>query len=379
MTRPTSTRAQLRRAVAMRLMMPFARRIPAGYATVISTSAEKNTITDTANLNQSRDFWAGHWAYHIESGEVRLILSSHSSVIITPSLRLEYPISTLAANGTYEIHTVFNALEIHEAINQAITSSWPSFFDTMEDTSTVICEDKLEYSLTSITPAVGVVHEVALERPSTRVYATVSSCAGTPIATVTFQEANASADAAVGWKLSFYDGTGRGQSATVLSATANTVTIAAPTTAPVNGTKAMLWDPDEQQLDWYRMKHIHFDTKEWPSQLRLYAPIYAWRGSRLRIKHSTIPISLSTEAATTSIPQEFIIPKACSILCGTRVGDNRVDRQRYAALSEEFNKEAENFKKVNFFRLPDVEIWIEGRDLPDQYIQDPQGDPLNWR
>ena len=141
----------------------------------------------------------------------------------------------------------------------------------------------------------------------------------------------------------------------------------------------MLWDAAEEKLGWSRMKNVHFSSKEWPNFMRLYAPIYAYRGSRLRLKYSTVPSTLTAETSTTVVPQEYIIPKAISILAKTRVGDNRVDRQRYAILADEYNKEAELYKARNFFRLPDMDMFLEGRDLPDELVQDPNGDPLGWR
>jgi len=359
----------------MRLMMPFARRISYGHAT--ATGGSTTTLIDTVNLKQPLNYWVGQWLFLTTADVTRRIIGFNPLVT---TLSLEYALAAAIINGTdYEIHSVFNALEIHEAINQSINASFPLFFETVEDDSLVICENTMEYSLATIVPSVGIVHGVALERPITRIYAIVESYEEGEPATVTFQGDNSTADVETGWRLSFYDGTGKGHEFAVLSAGSNTVTIAPPSIVPVNGTKAMLWDPNDQQLDWYHMKHVHFDSKEWPTNLRLYTPIYAYRGSRLRIKYSTMPQALTIDASTTVVPQEYIVPKAVSLLCKTRVGDNRVDRQRYAAMAEEYEKEAENYKKMNRFLLPDTELWMEGSDLPDQYVQDPQGDPLGWR
>jgi len=88
---------------------------------------------------------------------------------------------------------------------------------------------------------------------------------------------------------------------------------------------------------------------------------------------------LSTEASTTVVPKEYIIAKAISILAGSRIGDNRVDRQRYAIMQDIYEKEAEAFKIQNFFRLPDSELFMEGRDSGHLSEFDPLGDPLGWR
>jgi len=362
----------------MRLMMPFARRISAGTAT--STGGTTSTLIDTATLLQSDGFWSGQWVYMTASDEVRQIIDYQRA---TWKATLEYPLAATAAAKAYEIHAVFNALEIHEAINQAIKSSYPSFFQTLEDESLVICEDTLHYDLSGISPAVGIVHGVALERPVTRIYATVTGTSFVPPSTwtITLLGTDLSDVVATNWHFSIYDGSGKGLEEVITNVAADSIQFSNTNASAIPGTggKCMLWDTTDQQLGWYPLKNVHFDAKQWPSNLRLYAPIYAYRGSRLRIKYSTMPLTLSTEAGTTVVPQEYLIPKAISILCKTRVGDNRVDRQRYAMLAEEYDKEAETYKKNNFFRLPDTELWMEGRDIANELIQDPQGDPLNWR
>jgi len=379
MTRPTNTRTTLRRAVAMRLMMPFARRVAAGFSD--ATSGSTSMLFDLLVLSQPWDFWKGQWMFFPTTGEVRQILTSSPQ---TKGVQFEYPLAAAVSTGLdYEIHSVFNAIEIHEAINQAILSSYPSFFETVEDQSIVICEDKMEYDLTAITPAVGLVHEVALERPVNGLFTTVSSdtYAG-GVETITLPAGTDLSPVSAGWYVSIYDGAGKGiaKVITEVNNTLKTVKFASATDPGLTSTsKCSLWDPNDQQLDWYRMKYVHFSSKEWPSSLRLYSPIRSYVGSRLRIKHSTMPSILSTEASTTVVPKEYIIAKAISILAGSRIGDNRVDRQRYAIMQDIYEKEAEAFKIQNFFRLPDSELFMEGRDSGHLSEFDPLGDPLGWR
>jgi len=354
--------------------MPFSKRVGAGYGDVADPTT--SSITDATSLSHPRrDYWTNQWIYFPASGNARMIVASAlgGKISFYPALA-----AAPSAGDDYEILSVFSPFEIHEAINQAIMNSYPSFFETVEDDSLVICEDKLEYDLTSISPTIGIVHEVAIERPVTRKYTEVESATGDPLV-VTLLDSTDLSDVDTTWRISFYDGTGRGQEAAITAVGTHTVTIAVPTTSPVDGTKALLWDPNDEQLGWYRIKAVHFSSKQWPSYMRLYAPIYSYRGSRIRIKYSTIPSSLTAETSTTVVPSEFVVAKAISLLAKSRVGDNRVDRQRYAALEELYTKESELFKLVNYFQLPDTEIWMEGNDLPSQFIQDPDGDPLNWR
>jgi hypothetical protein len=365
----------------MRLMMPFARRVAAGYAD--ATGGSTSTIVDTVNLKQPTNFWAGQWAFRPASGEVRRIIQSATASSL---VSMEYPFAaTVAAGDDYEIHSVFNAIEIHQAINDAISTSYPAFFESVENKSLVICEDKLEYDLTSIVPSVGIIHEVAIERPTTRIQGTVVSTAydaGTDILTITLESTADLSLVDSDWYFSLYKGAGEGVAYAVLTVnnTLKTITVSVAADPGLGVTsKYQLWDARAQVLDWYRIKQVHFSSKEWPSALRFYSPNYSFRGSRVRIKYSTLPSALATETATTTVPSEYIINKAVAILAQTRLGDNRVDRQRYAIMQETFDKEAEMFKERNFFRLPDSELWMEGTDRHTLGENDPNGNPMGWR
>src|SRR5574338_1089335 len=102
------------------------------------------------------------------------VRKSTGSITSVASVFVEAPCaSAVQAGDDYEIHSVFNAIEIHQAINDAISTSFPAFFESLEDKSIVLCEDKLEYDLTTIAPAIGIIHEVAIERPTNRFTGTV--------------------------------------------------------------------------------------------------------------------------------------------------------------------------------------------------------------
>lgn len=381
MARPTTTRTDLRRMIARQLGMPFSKRNSSGYSTL--TGALASYVTDT-KLRQARaNYWAGQWLYMVALDEARMIVQSTT----LGQLVLESPLSSAPSVGdSYEIHSVFGAYEIHDAINRAIVASYPSFYDTTEDTSLIVCEDKMSYDLSSISPTIGIVHEVAIERPVTRMWGTVTSTSYdgvNDLLTIYLEDTVDLSDVDSDWWISIYDGAGRGvayQCTGLVNNTLKCVMVTATSDPGLDTTSDyLLWNAEDQQLDWYRTKEVHFDAKENPSTLRLYSPIYAYRGSRIRIKYSTAPSSLTAETSTTVVPSGYVIPMAISLLALSRVGDNRIDRQRYAALQELYAKEAELFKMRNFFRYPDIELWMEGDDIPDEYISDEKGDPLSWR
>ena len=379
MARQTVTRAQLRRNIATRLSMPFALRIPDGYAE--ATGGSTTTLIDTANLLQADDTWNNQWA---------LILSTAADVIrkitdfaqATKTLTLEYasPI-TPSSDVNYEIHSIYNAIEIHNAINQAIQSGFPAFFDTTEDASIVVQEDKLEYSLTSISPAIHRVHEVWLERPSHRIQATVASFSEPVADGVIVLDAVDLTGVDSDWKISCYNGTAEGGVYDVKSVVAGTYTVTIDGLASTDfadGDKVLLWDAREQYDDWYRLKFIRITPKEWPSKLHITTGLDGFLGCRIKIIYTTVPQKLTADTSTTVVPEEYVTLSAMSTLFASRMNDNRVDRQRYAMLHEEYLREAELYKRMNTFRAPDIDIFLEGED---EGVEDNRydGNPMGWR
>lgn len=380
MARQTITRAALRRNIAVRLSMPFALRIPDGYADVSETGTY-STLIDTVNLLQPSDFWNNGWVFITKTG-AEYIRKITDYDLATSKLTLEYPLPLVTATDMdYEIHSVYNAIELHNAINQAIQSGFPAFFDTTEDASIVVQEDKLEYSLTSISPSIHRVHEVWLERPSHRIQATVASYSDDGTDGTLVLDAVALSGVSSDWKLSCYDGTAEGELHDVKSVVAGTYSVTIdglPTTNFVDGDKILLWDAREQYDDWYRLKFIRITPKEWPSKLHITSGLDGFLGCRIKIIYSTAPQKLTADTSTTVVPEEYVTLSAMATLFASRMNDNRVDRQRYAMLHEEYLREAELYKRMNAFRAPDIDLFLEGED---EGISDLRydGNPLGWR
>ena len=74
MNRPTKTRQELRRALALRLSMPFNKRVADGYGT--ATSGTTTTLVDNVNLLQAGDFWNSQWLYNVTKDEVRNVFDN---------------------------------------------------------------------------------------------------------------------------------------------------------------------------------------------------------------------------------------------------------------------------------------------------------------
>jgi hypothetical protein len=379
MARQTITRAELRRNIATRLSMPFALRIPSGYAT--ATGGTTTTLIDTTNLLQADDTWNNQWALLLSTGaDVIRKITDFSQA--TKSLTLEYASPVIPSSDVdYEIHSIYNAIEIHNAINQAIQSAFPAFFDTTEDASIVVQEDKLEYSLTTISPAIHRVHEVWLERPSHRIQATVASYSNDGTDGTLVLDSCDLGGVDNDWKLSCYNGVAEGELHDVKSVVAGTYSVTIdglPTVNFVDGDKILLWDAREQYDDWYRLKFIRITPKEWPSKLHITAGLDGFLGCRIKIIYTTVPQKLTADSSTTVVPEEYVTLSAMATLFASRMNDNRVDRQRYAILHEEYLREAELYKRMNAFRAPDIDMFLEGED---EGISDLRydGNPMGWR
>lgn len=366
MSRPTVTRQQLRRMICIELGMPFAMRFVHGELFPTGTGTQ-TTIRDT-KLVQPTDFWNRSWAFVRQSS---VSLNNAISLIRDFSagmLLLESALGFETSQTTpYEIHSIFNAIEIHQAINRAIQDSHPAFYEEREDSSLVLVEDRLEYDLSALSHPAESISSVAIEQPTSKILGVVGSFNSAPVtSTVTDTSLNLS-NVNNRWLISFY-GNLNGQrgiwcNVTGVNNTTKVISFSTPSFSYTfaNGMKFMLWNPEHQGHIWHQIRLLSFDRKEWPGILRFHEN-HSAHGHRIKIRHATVPIALSTEIDTTIVPQEFIIPKAISFLAASRINDNRVDRQKYAVIAQQKAQEAEIYRRSNFFRRSDIPLWMEGGD-----------------
>ena len=377
MTRPSASRVELRRALCSELMMPFFRR----YNTYLTSDSDSSSdaIVD-ADLTQDEDFWKGMWYYCVSDttsgstgniGAVRLIDHFQNSA---NKLLLEYntPVTPSSANQC-EIHTIWNAFELHNAINRAIQDAYPAFYDIVSDETLVVQEDTTAYSLSALTYRPWVVSEVWVEQPTDSMSGTATSSSATSLVDTSANFTNVTTS---GWYVSIYDGTGKGQLRAITSRTGTTqVNVAAWTTNPDTTSKYRVWDSAEQRADWYRMLAVHFDRNEYPTTLYFTRPYSSAYGCRIRIVYASDPLELTAETSTTVVPKEFIINKAVEILAASRVSSARADREQYAIMEQSYRARAENYRERNAFRLPTT-MWQEhDPSFPATAFND---NPLGW-
>lgn len=382
MSLPTTNRAELRRAIASEVGMEFSRRYPS-YLTC-DTGSTGAYIVDS-DLTQSDDAWKNMWFFISANnststgatiddnvGEVRLIdrFSNKDN-----RLYFERPLPQAATQyDQYEIHDIWNAYEIHNAINRAIRDGMPNFFDMITDQTLVLKEDVLEYDISGLTYRPWIISEIWLEQPYNALTGTATAGASTSL---TDSSADFS-DATAGWLVSIYDGTGTGQLRTISSVTGTTQlnVSAAWTTNPSTDSKYQVWDPNEQHETWYRITSATFDNKEYPSTMRFtrqYSDLY---GSRIRIVYASDALELASDTSTTVVPKEFVIYKAIEILASSRVTSPRADREHFALMEQIYNTKAEMYRDSHAFRM-DTSLWQE-QDLSGGSRIYPRGNPMGW-
>lgn len=370
MAEPTSTRKTLRRALCLELQMPFYLKYNDEKAV---DSATASTITDT-DLKQKQHYWRQSWYYQVdgdEAGEYRQIRGFDED---TKKLYLEYDLSgTPAAGELYELLSIWSPRQVHKAINDAIREGFPAFFEIDMDESLCLVEDRMEYDISDISNLYKVL-KIWIENPTDTSTGTVVSTTGT---VTTLESDKDLSDVDTNWYISTYDGTGKGQirAITAVDDTAKTVTHTAWTTNADSTTKYRIWDPTVQAREWTEISAVKFDRKHWPEYLYLVSDYSARAGCRLRIQYMKQPTALTSDTSTTVVPEEYIILKAKSRLFSQRQGDTRAKRD-YQSTAISANEEAENYKGINAFPLPDQTLWQETDDRVSGGGE--QVNPLGW-
>ncbi len=376
MTKPTYTLQQLRRSIEREMGMDFSRRFPSGASVTGTSSDAPDEIVDS-KLTQTDNFWVNSWAYIVSDtssdnvGQSRLIVGNVSA---DDKLYLEYDLpAALSSDATYEILNWFSANEVHGAINDAIREGGSkAFFETIIDETLVHEEDQLTYDISALTEKPWIVTKAYLEITSTRrTGKATSAAAGTLLDTT----ANFS-DVTSSWKVSIYSGTGSGQLRSISSVTGTTQLNITPnwTTTPDTTSKYAIWNPTQEENEWFRLTTLKFDQKEFPSLMRLPVEISDCLGLRFRLEYISQPDELTADSDTTIVPMDYIRPKAVSRLYGQMISNNKADRQRWAAEQQRYAQEAEQYIQQNAFQMPDRTMWQQANGMT--YIN--PIDPLGW-
>lgn len=366
MAEQTYTLAQLRRDICTELQMPFFRRYGGPLA---ADGATTTTQLVDADLTQGDDFWAGQWFYHIDTQAAAYI---NTFLANTDAALLEKAITGLNSGDAYEIHAIWNAYDIHRAINRAIEMDGKAFPETSTDQTMVLGEDQLAYSLAGLAKKVWIPAKIWLERATsvTRGQATAGGASSITDSAVDFTGVTNA------FLVSIYHGTGKGQVRNVASLTGihQINTSVAWTTVPDATSKYAVWNPSKEVYDWFQVRAARWDSKEFPDILYLKSRYPSLYGMRIRIEYMVHPTAIALEADTTIVPKEYVLARACSILHGQAIGDNRFNRDMHYAEHVRYQQRADEILGKYHPHTPDITVW---EDQDSQY-QDTL-DPLGWR
>jgi hypothetical protein len=364
MSEPTTTLATLRRAIARELEMPFYKN---GF--LDADSGGSTTTLIDSDLAQRDKFWNGAWFYRVATQEVSQITNFNVS---DNKLFLESPVTTIASGDDYEIHNLWNALDIHDAINRAIEDVNRTFFETVTDETIIIKEDTLAYSLADLATTPHMIQKIWIEQPTSVKRGVVVSATGT---TVTLEGASVLADVTSDWKISIYAGTGAGQLRAISSVASAVATVPTWTTNPDDTSKYALWNPTQQIQDWRPWHAVRYDSmKEFPDWLYFSARPVDFQGLRIRLEYTALPAVLVEEDDTTVVPISYLIPAAVAKLHSRKVRDTKVDREMHFAESRRYGEMAEAWLVKNAPHRPDSNILSQASTgyQPDTM------NPLNW-
>lgn len=367
MSEPTNTRKTLRRAIAQELKMPFFRRYTTGELTFDTTTTTSKVID--ADLTQKDSFWNGSWFYGLFAGDMSIIRSFDAA---NNAGQLEMPMATLPSDTdsrAYEIHTAWNASEIHAAINRSIQAVGRIFPVSTVDSTIIMQENKLEYSVTGLALSPFVINKIFVENAGTIITGVATAGGATSI---TVQSVPSDIDTA--WKISIYAGTGAGQIRNYASNVGNVITVIAWTTQPDSTSKYAMWDPTEELYPWSQIRAVATDSKEFPDVIRFAQLMPQYYGMRIRIEYLSLPQELSSDTDATIVPKEYIVNKAISILHGQSIGDTKSDRDLHFAEQQRYEKAADLYVSRYAPHDPDTQI----PTFEEAGISPLINDPLDW-
>jgi hypothetical protein len=367
MSEPTTTLQQLRRAICKELEMPFFKRYKNGF---LDADSGSTTELVDADLTQKDKFWTGSWVYRVASQEASPITNFLTA---DNKLTLEVPITAFANGDDYEIHSIWNAYDIHEAINQAIRDSRRIFLETITDESLIVQEDKLTYSLSSLSKTPHIIRKVWLEQPSSVQRGTIISATTNTFTVPAGILPNSLVDT---WYVSIYAGTGAGQLRQLVAVNPTQGSVANWDTIPDSTSKYALWNASDEIQDWTPWHNVRFDSsKEFPDYLYFTTRPLDFQGLRIRLEYTAYASELSNENDTTIVPISYLMPAAISILHGRRIKDTKTDRELHFGESRRYQEKADNWLVRNAPHHPDMNVLNQH---PTGYVPTDPADPLNW-
>jgi hypothetical protein len=365
MSEETTTRTALRRKICKELRMPFFRRV--GVSSVVDAASTTSSIIDS-KLTQPDGTWNGAWFYNVSTDEVSLIRNFKAD---SDTLFIEQPCAASPIGNTFEIHSVWNATEVHDAINEAIRFGRRTFPETVTDETLVLQEEVLSYPISGLTKLPWIINKIWVEWRQNCVSGLVTSATATSVTLPAMPTGVTSS-----WRITIYAGTGAGQTRTAAVPTGNTFAVTAWTVNPDSTSKYKLFDASEEFVTWKPFNDFHMDTDEFPDTIYVNRVTPSYYGMRLRLEYLAVSAELSTEASTTNIPPEYIKAKACSILHGQALSNTKADKDTHYAEHKRYMEEADGYIVRNAVHLPGIRFKTPVDNTSIRYTD--SNNPLSW-
>jgi len=344
----------------MEMGMPYYRK----YGTApLSFTSGTTAIPVCSALSETNDWWKNHWMVDTSTGanygQVREITGFNAG---TKGLTLGSALLDDPSGQEFEITTVFSPHEIHQAINFAIESAFPAFFDTVIDQTLVVVQDKMEYDLTGLDSKIWFPISFWVEQ-------TTNKLMGSPTTNVNgTQLIDTAADFSAidgDYLISICHGKSAGLLRSVADREVGDPVFLLRTTDDwgsdgLDPTSVyVIWRPTNSGIDWYDIPALRFDQNEYPAIVYFPVDLDSFAGLRIRIQYVTMPAALTTDASTTIVPPEYILHKACAMLCGSRANDNRSDRRMYTDMETRHLQLADLYMQQHKWRVPASHIWLD--------------------
>jgi hypothetical protein len=368
MAEPTSTRRTLRRAIAHAEHLQFFLKYGDADELALVTDSTTTSLHCTS-LVQANDFWNNGWAYVLSTGGTTGTNYERKITDFTSSgdnLTLEYALASAPNNGQkIEIYDLYSPSNIHAKINEAIDRAARFFPDTVLDSTLVLEEDKLRYSLTGLTKRVHKLLRVQLGLTNNSQVGVVDSVSTSGANTLIVDSSLfGTNDQYNGYKIIFYDGTASGQVGTIDDTVAATghvvVTTADFTVAPVAGDKFRVLDESYQTTDFKDIAFRYVDSPEYPDTLYIEGNFPQYYGYKLYLSYSSLPGALTTDASTTIVPSGIIIARARALLHEDFMNNNRADTQRHRDLAAYFHAQADAYTAQAVAQRPPIQQSFQG-------------------
>lgn len=256
----------------------------------------------------------------------------------------------LQVGDRVEIHTVFTARQILDAVNQALRDTWPAFYLISIDTTTILEKFKRQYDLTTL--AVRPRHFIAAHvEPIFRVGIGRATSGGTN--TLTDTTGSFALETGKTYEIAIYYGTGKGQVRTISTWDDPTKTFTVTQdwlVQPDSTSEYMVKNLSDVYYNWLGpLAKLRLDQDEDPTSLEILYDTYELWGARLRLEYASPLPELTTEAST--LPDSvagYVIARALYYLFIQNVGRSaQFDVKTAATLADQYAKEAEGLRERN--------------------------------